>query len=249
MAFHKGDVGFHQSGHFLHRVNKTELEVLHRGVEGLVVRLAHLVLQQFDGNLGIVAVAHQGSWPDDHLLRRAVAVLHIEVGRLQACLIQLLVGLHDFGLLATLGRVDELIVDILGVGTELIEHLLGLTAQLLEACREVTIEIDLEIDIVIKVVENLLRRGRKGIAFLARQVEAGEQEGTCHINDGDYGHQDDKGEYLSFFQTLAFVFHHSILLYHLRLDNTSFVAPRNSAMTLKKYKTSRVSTTPRLNEL
>ena len=37
--------------------------------------------------------------------------------------------------------------------------------------------------------------------------------------------------------------------YHLRLARTSFVALKNRAITLRKYSTSRVSTTPRLNEL
>ena len=45
MAFNEGDVGLLQSGHLLHCVDKAELEVLHRGIQGLLRRLAYLVLQ------------------------------------------------------------------------------------------------------------------------------------------------------------------------------------------------------------
>ena len=111
-----------------------------------------------------------------------------------------------------------------------------------------TDEIHLEIDIVVQVVQNRLRRGRQGIAFFARQVEAGKQERTNHIDQHYNRHRHQKSDDLILFQILAFVLH-PLPPYHLRLDRTNFVALRNSAITLRKYNTSRVSMTPRLSEL
>ena len=248
MTFNESNVGFHHPRHLLDRINEAEFKVLHRGVKRILRRLTQLVFKQIDGNFSIIAVTHQGTWPNHQLLRRTIVVANAHIGRIQTCPIQLRAYFLDFGRVVALGRINKLIINVFRVGTKLVQHLLCFAAQLLETCRKLAFEIHLEINIVIKSVENLLRRGRQGVAFLARQIEAGEYKRANHIDQHDNHHRNHEGNYLVLFQILTLVFHHSPP-YHLRLAKTNFVALKNSAITLKKYNTSRVSTTPRLNEL
>ena len=87
--------------------------------------------------------------------------------------------------------VDELVVDVFRVGTELVKHLLGLAAQFLESSREVALQIDLEIDVVVEISERLLGSLGKGIALFGGEVEAGEYERADDVDHHD-DHQGDE---------------------------------------------------------
>ena len=145
-------------------------------------------------------------------------------------------------------RVDKFILYIPVVRPELVEHILDVIPETAVFGRQiVTIKVNPEKHLFVHLFQHFLRAFRKCVALFGRKVKTCEKITAYHVDKHDNGYHGRYAQQILASYISRIHFHLSFLLYrfHLRDCRTIRVSIKNSAITERKYTTSRVSTTPR----